>query len=319
MDFDKLYRNMLNFKPKDGELNRVEIRASGMPFCYRKLLLASTEHRVNNYPFFFYVNIGTEIHNVVQQWFPKVNPNVLFGDWACKNLNCGKWEKDPNINLHRFTPYTIHHKLGPIMCPKCKKMMRYEELSMRFLDAPVTGHCDGVLLDVKEDHLPVDITKTTVDAWVLELKSTSRWNCSNIKEPKLAHKLQATVYVSALRRILRDSFGYKINIKGYIIKYISRDNPASTSASFKVPVKKDLYYKNTCYLVKRLYTAIRKNKVDLLYAMPCRKWPKIYAECGYKSACEGLERKTLQKIWSNQYESFKQLLNQDLQILKGDD
>ncbi len=290
INFDKYYQKMLTSSIIEKD-RLPQVRASAVPFCPKKYLYSFYENYKNggspfDYPFDFYVTLGTAIHSLIQRWLtrPLENKDILFGHWKCTNWNC---------------KHMTLYKIGPITCPNCKSEMTYEELKIDFLNSIMEGHCDGVVLDIE------NIVDGVVQGWVLELKSTSIWNINNIKEPKYEHNLQASIYVSALRAIF-DKYGQeifrglkangkkikRIDLQGYILKYVARERPDLRASDLIVEVKKDTVYNITGKYVNTFYEAIMNDNVDLLLKkFPCKKYPETYVKCKYESLCTEKKKK----------------------------
>lgn len=314
LSFDDLYLDILK---AEQETNRApQIRGSAVPFCPRHFLLAYTEFLANrskwSYLADFYCGIGTSIHQAVQKWLPISSPSYLWGDWCC--LRCRKREER----------VTISNSVGPLSCPNCGRQMVYCEPTLDFVDAPVTGHCDGVLIDKEfvlewaEKNLNRGQLKKfkknnvkginkiihsknlqiRIPALVLELKSTGMHVIRTLAKPKVQHTAQATIYVSSLKKILLERFGIEtIDVKGSLIKYVSRENPRIRSQDFKKRVTKDTFYDITCTMVNIFFRSLRTLKVKKIYDLfPCKKWPALYQDCEYDTICAELTQKELRKM-----------------------
>jgi len=295
-----MYNNVV--KQGKHELRKPEMRASSMPFCPRQYIFKwidyFNEEGEWNYLGDFYCNIGTSVHESIQKWGPIANPGYFLGNWKCKR--CKKTE--------RF-------KVGPQVCPTCGKFMYYDELLVNFVDAPVGGHCDGLLLDekvinnlTKEKFKTVNVENINklisinadlkIPAYVLELKTTGMWAIRNLSEPYTSHKCQAEIYASSLKRVIPVRYGNNnINVKGYLIKYISRDNPRIVSTDFKKDIVNDILYKNTYKMVNKTIEAIKTGKVKKIFNLyPCKKWPSLYEGCDYDELCENISLKAFKAI-----------------------
>jgi len=316
VNFDSLYLSA--FKVEEKTNKAPDIRASSMPFCPKKFLFKFYEFLDNGsrWDFFgdFYCNIGTSIHSTVQKWVPLASPGYLLGDWRCRKCK-------------RIVACSV----GPFPCPNCGTLMSYQEFSLKFLDAPVTGHCDGVIIDklfalewmkkssrykkllskgseiVALNQLIHSREKIKIPAWVLELKSTGIYNAKSITQPSTSHMAQSTIYTSGLKKILPHRFGiHTIKVKGYLIKYISRDNPRVRSKDLKKRVKDDGFYYLTCKMVNTLFDSFKTLKVKKLYkTSPCKQLPEIYKDCAYDSMCEETSKKELKKILKKVRRHFK--------------
>lgn len=254
-------------KYEESRAYKPELRASSMPFCPRKFIYSFFNNRSFSFASDFYMDVGTAIHSVVQHWLPIVNHGVLFGNWeclACKNIR--------------------YMKIGPLHCNCCGAPLEYKELTLTFPSASsMSGHSDGLLIEGKK-------------AWILELKSTGTAGVSKKSEPDKKHDLQATVYVSALREIF-EIMNIELDVKGYCIKYISRDNPRIVSPDFVKEVDDDSLYKLTTKLVNNLVTAITENKVSLILKQPCDKHMNIYDTCEFMQLCSSQKEEAFKKMF----------------------
>ena len=318
---DELYNKILI--AKEVEHRPPSIRASGMPFCpikfvYKYYDYHQTGHGINDYQKDFYCNIGTCVHSTVQKWIPQVNPGYILGNWECNN--CGDWIKDPKAPRGQyFKKLVVYNKVGPIPCPNCKKMMDYNEFEITFPDAPITGHTDGVLLLLDKvkcfetyklptggydvDFINTYISKKNkekIPAYVLEWKTTSKHNAYGMKEPAMNYRCQATTYASALKRVIPDVYKlHNIDMRGYLIKYVSRDAPFLTTDDFMTEVDNDKLYLNMCKLVNRLFYAFENKTIGKIRDVkPCKKWPSLYVgkECAYEDLCHSESDKDFIKM-----------------------
>jgi len=290
VDFDKLYENILHpdsFMPG----NSPDLRASGAPFCPKRFIFDYKNHLDGNsrWDYFgsFYCDIGTAIHSAIQFWIPRVNKGYLFGNWKCHHCKI-----------------LINHRVGPLHCPKCNDMMEYREIIIKFKDAPLVGHSDGLLLDknyiVKkygeisiEELNDILIEKSfsnspeKIPAWVLELKSTGMYKAKSLQAPQNAHRGQASLYALAIQRM--PEFEKLFHVKGFIVKYISRDNPRIRSKDLKIEVKDDSIYEDTCYLINKIVKMLRTQKIKKVNSeMFCESYT-YFDECDYKELCKDID------------------------------
>lgn len=299
ISFGNMYNNVFNTNER--VYDRPEIRASNMPFCPKKFIFSYSEFLSKNYTTWeytgdFYCDIGTSVHEAVQKWItmPQENSGIIFGNWKCKKCN-------KKLKL----------RVGPQIC--CGTPMEYEELSLDFVDCPMTGHCDGVLLDTKirdVNKLNKKIkngSKKSIPAWILELKTTSLYKAKNITAPQFNHASQAEIYTSALRKILTHRFNIdNIDLKGFIIKYISRDNPFVTSKDIEQKVdKEDKLYYYTCELVNDIYRSFANRKYKKLWKRkPCKDMPNLFGECDWEEFCRDATFKDFKTICENVRKDF---------------
>jgi hypothetical protein len=313
LDFDSLYKKGIEGGDYNGRAP--SIRASGVPFCPRKFLFSYTAY-LDSGSYWdakgdFFCDIGTAVHNVIQKWVPKYSPGYFVGNWECYGPRCiNRVFEGGNGKIPKYheEPFVVEAVAGPIPCPKCGKMMSYGELKLNFPDAPMTGHTDGLLIDrdfaaktygVKSvqalNKLIKKKLKTKIPAWVLELKSTGKWNLPKIRksgEPVYTqHKAQATIYTSALRKIAPTGLNLNgIDIKGYIFKYIARDHPNSVSIDIVKEVETDKLYNNTCKMVNMLHASFKGKLGEVYKLFPCKKWPFLYEDCEWTEMCFPLSK-----------------------------
>lgn len=288
--FNLLYKRALKAGLKTSR--RPEFRASSMPFCGRKYIFKYfeylTQDQISNYAGSFYCEVGTAIHSAIQFWTPLGTPGYYMGSWKCPI--CGRIE---------------NYKVGPLFC--CKTPMIYEEFSLNLPDAPVTGHSDGLLLNIDHILAKLGITrdeainhidrlnkiirekklKKKIPTWVLELKSSSTYKATKLAAPLDEHKCQATVYTTTFRKVLADVFGlHNLDVKGFIVKYISRDNPQITSKDFEILVNDTKLYDLTCDVVNKTIRSFNLGKCKKLYLdKPCSEAPAYYPNCPYGDFC----------------------------------
>lgn len=326
---EEMYKKI--FDITDTEDRAPGLRASSMPICPNKYLYdyynyLSRGFSKVDYCKDFYCGIGTSVHSAVQKWLPIANPGILMGNWECKY--CGKWVKDENCYKgRRWVNFIVYNKVGPINCPKCKRRMEYSEFELVFPDGKITGHTDGLLLRL--DKLPEKIInmikdksglfvpekvnalikkgKTKIPALVLELKTTSKYQVVSLKEPKLEHRCQATVYASAFKRVLPTVFKLpSIQSEGYLVKYISRDAPQATSQDFIKIVDNDKLYLNMCKLANIFYGCIKNNNPKKLWSIkPCKKWPSLYPNCEFEDFCFKLSAKEYKDMFKKVKEALR--------------
>lgn len=269
---DKLYKNMLKHVHQQKTTKWPEIRPSSMPFCPKKFIFMTLDAKTSgtsiDYAKDFYLTMGSTVHRILQKWLPRANPGKIFGHWECPS--CGE---------------VFTYQVGPLTCPTCQVITDYRELSIYFPDAPIIGHSDGVLLSKK-------------GSWILEYKSTSRFNAIYIKDPYHNHKFQGSMYTTALKRLLSNIGRKDIDIRGFIVKYVSRDDPKIVSRDFLTEVTKDSNYIFTCKLVNRSLDAIRNEDWEWLFRMNmCRKRPNTYENCSFEVLCDDTKAKDFKDIF----------------------
>lgn len=291
MNFDKYYRAMLKHEESKEipKFRKGEIRASSTPFCPLEFLLNFSDGtRTFAYRSDFYMDIGTVVHDRIQFWLPKAkeNSSIMFGHWRC--LQCKK---------------KVLYEVGPVYCKACGKQMYYDELHIAFKDAPITGHNDGLLLDLdtlvlknEKDKIKTSNIKS-VEVYVLELKTTSKYGCMKLQEPYLKHQLQVSLYTSAIKKLFKD-LNIPFKVKGYIVKYISRDNPELTSPDFISEFKDHKFYNITCKIINMTINSILEKKPLKLFTFkPCIKYPEYYQDCKLQSICDTFTKKDFKDMY----------------------
>lgn len=309
MDLHRRFTTMVNFKRSVPTERKSQIRTSSVPICPKWFILDNANPVFEeSYGMDFYTGIGTSIHSTVQKWFPFSSPLIMFGNWKCLNPDCGK---------------IAYRKLGPLKCKNCGADTGYEEFSMRFIDAPISGHSDGILLDIDPDmaqfindhgfsHLDL---KKNIEAWVLELKSsgTHRIMQKNEKGADARHKLQAGMYSVGFDKILKQKYGFPIDVKGYVIKYLGRDIPTLLSRDFKeTPENAKHVYEVTCKAVNLLIKGIIQDKPGSIFKFkPCEDHSDLYLlpsfkqsnsspfrlTCEYEKVCKSVDGAEFKKIF----------------------
>lgn len=292
-------------------------RGSGVPFCHFKLLIMALEY-INkaskwNYNGDFYCDIGTAIHSTLQKWSPRAKPNSILGNWKCSKCD-----------IH------LYGKLGPVECPKCYNNMEYEEFLLDFINCNAQGHCDGILLDT--DYInkkfgeisPVKLqtliykTSSKIPAYILEYKSTGFWFIKNSSKPKIDHKIQASCYASCSKIALPKNYGILgLDVKGCIIKYVSRENPNLTSDDFKVTLTDDSIYENMCRIVNFTYKLVNNREKYIKKAFnfrPCQKWPSFYENCPNVELCRSYKLKSFNSDWKYVIENIPELKLNSLRL-----
>jgi len=285
VNFDQLYENL--FKSEVFEKGKApDLRASGAPFCPKKFIYDYIDfldgNSTWNYFGSFYCDIGTSIHSAIQYWIPKANEGHLYGNWKCH---------------HCHIEYS--NKVGPLKCGKCNSPMEYKEIVIKFRDAPLIGHTDGLLLDTSyitqeygnltigqfNDLVSMPIKKR-IPAWILELKSTGLYKAKTIKHPQPEHKRQASLYALAIQKM--PEYEKLFDIKGIIIKYISRDNPRVRSQDLVIEVTNEEIYDDTCLLINIIIKMLNSLKVKRVHGITfCESYP-YFEYCDYRNMCDSL-------------------------------
>lgn len=161
----------------------------------------------------YFTSVGTAVHTVMQEWVSKtrfrstkagarhVLRSDFIGDWKCANRSCG--------HLREKSQY--RH------CPKCGSAMHYEELGVKF-GKYICGHTDGVFLVGSRNNAYIVDYKTTSSYAVRQHQQTGN------KFPYGYNVAQIKTYCALIEK----KYGFKI--RGWLLVYISRDNPQGSFA-----------------------------------------------------------------------------------------
>lgn len=310
-------------------------RLSSSPFCTLKTIFEWQDYINGNQTWSFkgdfYCNIGTAVHRTLQHWLPKLNPATVIGHWRCMKC-CKHLHEEECVHCTKKCSHYVEASVGPQICPDCGKPMEYEEFQYLLPKLPVSGHSDGLLLFDPASQLGIskDLTLKHVDlinkclrsgdyqfpAYILEYKTTSKNSALNILQPIPHHKAQASMYVGACQEILAKKYGLvNLDVKGMIIKYISRDNPDIRAKDFVIEADEDNgYYKYNKKMIYRIVKAFFNKKPELLLpdTLPCDQsapYQSVYADCPHQSICPEF-RKDFNNILSIYKQSRKEFIKE---------
>lgn len=141
----------------------------------------------------YFTQVGTLVHEVVQLYMG--NTGKIWGNWKCRNPRCKESKKKGLTRKH-----TTNNK-----CPCCGSPMYYEEIEVRYRG--IVGHIDAIIYLGNGRY------------WVGDYKTTTKYKINSGKLPEKAHLKQIPAYVHILRVTL------KLNVVGFSLLYLSRDNP----------------------------------------------------------------------------------------------
>lgn len=191
-------------------------RVSSFPYCPVLHALNPTE-RVEDYSSRFYTDIGTAMHELIQDFMPRtMHGHKVFGNWSCRK--CGKKRK-----------LTVLPE-KPCSCFKGKKVTagdawKYEEIEIEYRG--LTGHVDKLLqvqtASGEVGYLVIDYKTTNIPAYEAPKKKRRKhsgsWTSANEPppiNPALAKKYpvpynidQISFYCPLLRKAM------KLNIVGW--------------------------------------------------------------------------------------------------------
>jgi hypothetical protein len=191
-----------------GPPRKPEFRVSSLPYCP---ILESDKHFYPtqdsmNYGFSFYVNIGTAVHSVLQQFLPASSKfgEHVFGSWHCANCSQTK--------IHTFRPP------NGSCTNNLPHLWIYDEIEFKYKG--LSGHLDMLSIDPTKTKFGASkkILKPWWVAW--EFKTTGSGSIkSGYNLPVAKHPFQIRTYCYLLRVL------YNIKVKQFVIVYISRDRP----------------------------------------------------------------------------------------------
>ncbi len=170
-------------------------RPSGFPYC--PVLDAMSGPEDMNYAKAFYLDIGTTVHELMQEYISRspLGMQKVFCNWKCKD--CG--------GMHHFTtlPYACAH------CGADRERLHYEELEFENFRGIQGGHVD-LLLRVKRGWIVCD--------W--KTASTKGLDYRNEADGKHHHQLQA--YCLAIQERFKHLLG-GLPVIGYMLIFVPRD------------------------------------------------------------------------------------------------
>jgi len=257
-----------------------KLRVSGFPYCglqhlYKRLI----KHKnPQTYLSKYYTDVGTATHTVLQANLG--HTRRMYGMWKCHTPKCKGINKISKSNV----------------CPRCKKVMEYVELEVKAFNH-LSGHLDGLYKDRQGKY------------WVIDYKTCSSAIINDGRKlPYKKNVAQISGYCALLELEL------DIKIEGWILVYVSRDNPRIVLPISRVTTKK--FKSNTLNTIRTydkhygiVMNAKRFEDVEVLIKeKPC-KTEKFYKEvyCDAFSKCplaevcfspKKLEAK-LKKAWDN--------------------
>jgi len=250
-------------------------RCSGLPlcpvgWCLMKLLYPNGAPEVESFSLSWFAGLGTTAHSALQKW-DGWNGHI-YGDWKCvhvkrKVIHGKSWKREHVVR--------VKNKVGPVFCPKCGRLMQYEELLVRSPNGELTGHVDA-LVPFKDGF------------YVKDYKTSSKFKCKEMKKPPGNYVEQVNAYAYMLSKFgpwdeQEKKFRKKLKIYGTIIEFIQRDNPFEKSYGIKQFLNKgfdeDVYLENM-----RLYKIAER-------ALKTGKFKKVsrLGICSSREDAEGCE------------------------------
>lgn len=141
----------------------------------------------------YYTSVGTAVHTVMQTFL--CQSGQFLADYSCKK--CG-------------AQYPLSHVYE---CKKCGALTHYEEVTIDVGTKKgrlgIQGHIDGIFKDSKGNY------------WIIDFKTTSLAGApKKEKDPGSGYTRQVRAYAVLIKK------QYKITVKGVMLVFIPRDNPA---------------------------------------------------------------------------------------------
>lgn len=170
-------------------------RPSGFPYC--PVLDAMSGPENMNYGKAFYLDIGTTVHELMQEYISRspLGMRKVYANWKCKD--CGE--------MHHFTtlPYVCAH------CHAPRERLHYEELEFENFRGIQGGH--------------VDLFVRTKHGWIVaDWKTSSSSGLGYREEADEKHHHQLQAYCLALQEL----FAHLLEgmpIIGYMLIFVPRD------------------------------------------------------------------------------------------------
>jgi len=242
----------------------------------------------DSFMFNYYTGVGTVTHEIFQHWFG--HTGKLIGDWSCDCKGYKTVKKIIGRQEQEFiVPKVMVRMSARKPCPKCGKVMKYEELEVSVKG--FTGHVDGVLEfehNNKKYYVVIDYKGTTAE----KIKNYKPGH-PYIQFPDPKHVKQISIYAHALRVY------YNLNIIGYAVLYTARDTPIpkyKICAKFMEPQdwkKAEDLFESQVKQIRVLYKTLDDLKVSRLLKHKLCKDHSFYKEnvegrfnqCEYCSIC----------------------------------
>ncbi len=271
-EFKQHYTSMVESKeylsPDSEDWKREDrLRVSGFPYCglkhaHRRLNGEEEEGEEEvTFSMKYYTSVGTQTHRYIQ--YVMGHGAQMLGKWKCVTYGCGG----------------VGHKIGfDNICPKCKRPMDYEELTVKF-GTHLTGHIDGVWRAEDGRYFIVDYKTSSVKA-IKENPNTGYM-------PYKKNVAQIMAYCALLEREL------DIEISGWILFYIARDNPMKTSLPTGALInrrQKKKLVKKIALWDKQYEVVMNATRLSDLFTLvenkPCKDF-EYYTKSAYHSAFNG--------------------------------
>ena len=198
-----------------------KLRSSLLPYCGLREYyhwLRDEQPAPFNLLATMYMDIGTAVHEVLQQHLPKTfNKLNVIADWIpCQRSKCPYHKPFP-----KYSPQTV----SSAACPRCGEHPKHREIKIN--DAPASSHIDGLYV--------IGNTKRT---YIIDYKTTGKSSLNSIRDGRYTHGIeyywQLVSYVNNIHDDLK-KHGYELC--GALLIYFERDAPINFHI---VPVDVDL-------------------------------------------------------------------------------
>lgn len=196
-EFKNYYSKSLQ-KDFDAELREDKLRISSFPYCGLRHFANRLVQRSERLSFglTYYTEVGKVTHSSVQRWLG--NNRKMYGMWKCLKPKC------KGFRILSRNP----------KCPRCGALMEYVEIPIRLPEHfkyLSMGLIDGLYRSEDGRYFIVDY-KTT----------NARLVATNYKTKILPYKYNVN-QVEAYCALIE--LAYNIEISGWILFYVARDNP----------------------------------------------------------------------------------------------
>lgn len=197
---DTLHVSMLSKRDQEDYWRRDQtLHPSSFPYCslqsaYSRLQRPDDPELERAFGFDYFLPVGTATHTALQRWFGR--SGNMIGDWRCARASCRK--------SYAFQPH-------PKKCSCGNRRFDYHELGGTW-GKHVHWHTDGVY------------RLSDGSYWIVDFKTTSEYAIAQHRKtqsmfPYVSNVAQIETYIP----LVEDN--YKIEISGWLLAYISRDNP----------------------------------------------------------------------------------------------
>jgi len=197
-EFDHHYKEHVRRDYPDLVAREDALRVSSFPYCglrhlYKKL---NPKEPRTNFGGAYYTGVGTVTHEAIQRWLG--HSKRILGRWVCSVKKCKGVRRLSFKNT----------------CPICSAEMIYVELEVKAM-RHISGHLDGIYKSKDGRYWLVDYKTSSVKV------ISTNWKTKML--PYSYNVSQITAYCALVE------LQYDIEISGWILYYVSRDNPLYVS------------------------------------------------------------------------------------------